>query len=278
MIRRTVEEWVTIASVSKGVGHLFVEGGSDASLIAHLSGYPPNLDVRSAQHIDCDVSDGHSLWGGAKLKLLRLGEESKRRGNPNNLRCLVDSDFSSFVSYAEFLPTVLGTGYANLPCSVLTEARLNSFLLKGFGFSAPTELWQLFCTVLQRCFIARYLSARSPQPKPAPDIAGFVKYSSSTFQFDEVSYLRSYFQVNSNKVPGIQKDISDMSALSPSDIRYIANSNDMFSLIYGSLRKRQIIGGSYPLDGIKNAYFASMDDNLLDDTNFSQLRSWITMF
>lgn len=274
MLKRTIAEWITVAKISKETGHLFLEGASDASIIAHASGYPANIDFRTASEIDDDAEGSTALCGGNKLRLTKLAQAATTYGNIENLRCLVDSDFECFVENFDRSEAVFFTGCSNLPSLSLNFDCLRGFMMKGFGFLLDQDCWKFICKTLRFAFVARYIAACAERPNSAPNLADFVS-SRKRLEFDRASYISRYFP--GKKLEEAQKieQIEEICEWITMDISRNCNSNDLFELLYRLLRDQSKISGSTPKGAIRQAYFSAIDDNLIRQGNLRTVGDWI---
>lgn len=277
MIKRTIPEWVTVARVSRGTGHLFLEGRSDANLLAQAFGYPDNVDFRTADEVDVEGDDGSSLWGGFKLRLIKLGVEAASMQVPN-LVCLIDADFSIFVTLMCRKENIVQTEYANIPVFTLSFVWLRAFLIKAYGFKLDDLYWEFMCTTLKFAFLSRYLMACSNPPSGAPALSEFVAVKERKPVFDKNGYVRRYFKVNESEVDELTRRIDEAVDWAEAEVRHLSNSNDVFELIYALLRRSGRIGGAVPKETVRQAYFGALDERIVEQEGFRALREWIASY
>ena len=271
MLKRTIAEWVTVSKISKDTGHLFFEGSSDASILAHLFGYPQNIDFRTASEIDDDDLGSSSLWGGYKFRLINLARAADGFGN---LRCLIDADFSVFIEYMEQFSNLMTTGCSNLPATTFNYEWLKGFLAKAYGLILDMDGWSFICSVLRFAFVARYVAARIEHTVSAPDLSNFIS-SRKGYKFDKSAYITRYFPGSQPSRATRCAEIQEICDWVSIDITYTCNSNDIFAIIYSILRGTSKISGSTPRDAIKQAYFGAIDDKLLRQGNLKLVGDWI---
>lgn len=271
MLKRTIAEWVTVSKISKGTGHLFLEGSSDANILAHLFGYPPDIDFRTASEIDDDDIGSSALWGGHKLRLIKL---ARAADGLENLRCLIDADFSFFIEHIEQLSNVIDTGCANLPATTFNYEWLKGFLAKAYGLILDTDGWLFICGALRFAFAARYVAARMEHSVSAPELSSFITCRRG-FKFDKSAYITRYFPGSQSSRASRCAEIEEICDWITIDIIYTCNSNDIFSVIYSVLRGHSKISGSTPRDAIRQAYFGAIDDRLLRQGNLELVGDWI---
>ncbi|GJD43842.1 hypothetical protein AFCDBAGC_1701 [Methylobacterium cerastii] len=277
MLKRTVAEWVTIAKISRETGHLFFEGVSDARVIQHASGYPPNIDFRSSDQIEYDTSEGTSFLGGNKLRLVALSVASNR-ANCANIKCVIDGDFAIFTSLSDRNGCLTQTKFANLPVHSLEIGWLQGFFLKGYGYVIDSAKWDFIIQTLKFAFCARYYSANLKNPVAAPNVADHIKLQNKIAVFDNLSYLRAYFNCTLQGAAELCSQVQEYVGMIHSDIRNCVNSNDLFDIIYKLLKLNGKIGGSVPASAIRQAYFSAIDDNVLRGKDFSELHGWISLY
>lgn len=277
MPKRTIAEWITVAKLSRNVGHIFFEGESDARILRSLLESPENVDFRTASEVDGAGLESHPFWGGFKLRLMILAFDAAKASS-GNLRCFVDSDFSSLVSHLYRSDNLFETKYANLPASTLTFKWLESLLSKAYGFALNDGIWDFFCKTVKFCFCSRFLMGCADNPRAAPNLASFVRFEKGKFCFDAREYVRKYFQVNIDISEEIAQHLEDFCDWADFDIRHLANSNDVFDLIYTMLRKSGKIGASLPRDAIRHTYYAGMDKHIVKQSGFMELKDWLEKY
>lgn len=196
--KRTIAEWITVARVSGGVRHLFVEGATDARLLQHLSSHPTKTDIRTADEVDCNTDDGNSFFGGHKLRLIKLASESVVASCVSNILCFVDADFRILVESTAPKRNLIFTDYASLPAEAVTEKWLEHHFLKAYGYVLRPHDWNAIVDVLQNGFAARYLSSQLNRPHQAPAISKHCTITKGQLNFDKVSYVCDFFHIKKN--------------------------------------------------------------------------------
>lgn len=274
--RWTLKEWMTTAMIAPEVGHLFVEGASDARALSHALGYPRGLDIRAAEEIATEC-ESTPLCGGYKARLFRMANEVRANPKIENIRCLADRDFGELVSLLDSKPPMYFTEFANMPAATLTENWLSGFLLKGFGLVLTGDLWKQFLVIIRFSFIARYLSA-TENPKAAPSISDFTKYDNPVLRFDKAGYIKQYFGGGALSVTEKVSEIDDFASWITCDQRNTANSNDVFDLIHFLLRETKKIGGAFPRDGVRAAFLAAADVDIASQPTLAGIAEWAEIF
>lgn len=275
-VKRTVDEWITVARVSRGSAHIFFEGPTDARVMAHAAGYPESIDFRSADEIEQDPTGASSLWGGKKMILMILS--SRASAVPiTNICCLIDSDFDFLISNIGRNANLIRTEFANLPVCSFTFEWLKAFLIKAYGEVLDDHMWKFICSTLKFAFVSRYIMACREHPNPAPAISDFVAFKGGIPSFSNEAYLSRYFG-NIRDRGSVTEDVHSLYDWLDCDVRYVANSNDVFDIIYVLLRKRGRISGSMPRDAIRHAYLAALDDNIINEDGLTSIREWISSF
>ncbi len=277
MPKRTIAEWLTVAKISRETGHLFFEGASDARVVRDFFQYPPNVDFRTADEVESDGTSDHPLCGGHKRRLIELAVACAE-GSSSNILCYVDGDFAALISLIYRRGNIIETGYANLPVSTLTFSWLRSFLSKSYGFILDQPTWQFICEALRYAFFARFVNATSERSNHAPALSDFISLRQGNLNFDRKSYLVQYFQVQPGKIEATSTSIEQFLHAIKRDIRYLANSNDVFDIVYSILRKMKKIESSTPKDTIRQAYFGAFDNNVFTQQNFKEVRDWIALY
>lgn len=273
---RTIAEWLTIARVSKGTGHVFVEGPSDARILTHLSGYPSKVDIRTGADIDCHTSDGTPLCGGFKLRLLKLAVAAANKNSIDNVKCLGDRDFGTLASLTSCPSHFHQTDFANLPSTTFTQEWLKAFLLKGFGYLLTDAKWLAIQDCLRDSFFARYISATSDEPAKAPEVSTYISIKSEMIFFDRQKYVSDFFtRGDKRKAQDFLSDIDDFKAWMSIDVRYTANSNDIFDLLFIILKKSGKLSGSAAKETIRQAFMSAFSDDVSFSQEVSQVIEWI---
>jgi hypothetical protein len=260
------------------VGHLFVEGKTDAQLIADMTGYTRNVDIRTADEIEFDTSSGTAFCGGNKLKIVALAQEAHANSDSNNIRFLVDSDFDLLFTTVFAVRGLTKTDFSNLPVACLHVGWFRGFCVKAFGFVVSDEMWSDFSTIIARSFLARYIAARDQTLASAPSLRPYITVRAGRIEFDEPSYLRRYFSVPADTAEKIGTEISDLCAWLNQDVRMTANTNDVFDLLYGVLRADRRIGGAFPQNGVVYAYLGAFDAEVTDQPRMKDLINWVVRF
>lgn len=262
MISRTVDEWATVAKISKGIKHLFVEGETDARLLAHIYGYPEDVDLRTAREVEDESSSSHPLCGGFKLRLVALSKAASSC-EVGNLKCLVDTDFESVFPFIDINGAIFLTKFANLPVSTLHFEWLKSHLLKGYGFTLTDKIWEFVLGTLKFAFAARFISTRNQNPKTAPDLVKFVSVEKGEWIFDKMRYTAQIFGLHQNNAAPHVTKVQQEASLMCGDPREYINSNDAFDLVYALLRLSKLIGGGVSREAIRSAFLAAASDACL---------------
>ena len=226
--RRTISEWITVARVSRAVGHLFVEGSTDARILTHLSGYPTSVDIRTAGEVDYETEDGNSFFGGFKLRLTKLALESSLATSLDNLLCFVDADFACLVESVDRPSTLVRTDYANLPSEAMTQNWLKAHLLMCYGYVLSNDGWTTIVEALRDGFVARYISAQSDRPRPVPPLSDYCGVAKGCISFDRRKYLLEFFERLNFGARKMLIEFDMIKSLLPDDVRHSCNSNDMF--------------------------------------------------
>ncbi len=272
--KRTVSEWLTIARIAKDVKHLFVEGASDARVLAHAFGYPLNIDFRTADEIEFEIPHSHPLWGGNKLRLMELAfsiDSSKTA----NMRSFVDSDFAPLVSYFVRSNSVIQSKSANLPSSTLSFNWMQGFLIKGYGCLLDNKKWEFLCYALKFCFVCRFLAAVQVRPRAVPCASDFVSLKKRELVFDALGYTGKTFDLKGADRLRRLSLIEEFLYFLQFDIKYLANSNDIFDILYSLLRTLGHISGSVPRDAVRQAYLAALDDAIFRGSDYAHLGEWL---
>ena len=274
--KRTPEEWATVVRISgPAVKHLFLEGNSDARIIASLLGYPAPCDVRSGDEIDDDLADATPFFGGNKLRLIKVAAAVEPWACPNVV-CLIDADFAPFVEWHKRLIALRATDFANLPVTTLTEEWLRSFLLRSFGYVMSVATWKEICVALVTGFVARYLSAQSDEPRGAPDLGGACQIKEGELTFDADAYLQKFFGVTGLALSRMRSATEELSAVLDGDVRYAAHSQDTLDLVYFILKSSGRLTGSFPRASMKPMYIAAFQPEEGDRSVLSELNRWAT--
>lgn len=278
MTKRTIAEWVTVARISQGIGHLFAEGDSDARILAHAFGYPTNVDIRLAREIDVSDDESHPYWGGFKLRLIKLARSISSQKNANNMACLIDSDFSPLIAFSERYSALFQTTFANTPATTFQYHWFSGFLIKAYGITLSDENWKAVTAVLRFCFISRYLVGGLVKPNPAPDVSDYVSAKSSLIVFDYEGYVEKFFKIKKGQSISALNDVNEVLDMMEVDTRHLINSNDLFSLTYAVVRRLGNHGGSLSRDSVKHAFFGAFDDTVLTAEGVGTLNQWIAGF
>lgn len=262
MPSRTVEEWATVARISRSVRHLFVEGESDARLLTHVYGYRDDVDLRLANEICESEIPSHPLCGGMKLRLVQLGVQANS-ANTENLKVLVDTDFETLKSYMTYNESTFLTSFANLPVSTFTFEWFKGFLIKSYGLILNQQTWQFINNTLKFAFAARFKSAVSPSPRAAPELGRYIALSNREWKFDEQLYVAHFFELTrATALPRVGAITAELESFTD-DPRLYINSNDLFDVIYSLLRHSKAIGGAVSRAAVRQAFFGAADDELL---------------
>jgi hypothetical protein len=272
MISRTVDEWITVARISRSVKHLFVEGETDARLLSHLFGYPSDIDIRTAREVDKSSLPAHPMRSGFKLRLIELASTASVQST-SNIACFIDADFDRLVSNLKYPDNILLTEYANLPVCTLTYDWLQSFFIKAYGFVLTDDIWKFSISTLNYSFVARFISAKQDKPRGSPELSDYIRHSKGGWYFEKLLYTAHFFGLDKFSAGPRMKSVEDECDLYDGDHRNFVNSNDLFELLYAILRQSKTIGGGVARDTIKHTYFGSMDDDLLE-VGVAAARSW----
>jgi hypothetical protein len=276
--RRTISEWITVARVARTVGHLFVEGATDARILIHLSGYPTSVDIRTAQEVDCETEESNSFFGGFKLRLMKLALDSSSTPNLRNLLCFVDADFGCLVESVNRAFNLVRTDYANLPSEAMTQDWLKAHLLKCYGHVLSNDDWTTIIEALRDSFIARYLSAQSNRPRPIPLLSNHCDVAKGCVNFDRYGYMSEFSGRRNLEVQKILIEVDLIKSLLPHDVRHACNSKDLFDIIYGVLRKSKKISGAYPRDAVMSAFFGAFPNSIIPGTRLEFVIKWVKSF
>jgi hypothetical protein len=186
---------------------------------------------------------------------------------------MVDADFERLQSILVSHDCLFMTDYANLPVATITHEWLKSYFIKAYGYLLSEQCWQFMLTVLRFCFMARYVSATSEQPRTAPLPADFLSFKKGDWLFDKETYVSHMFGVSKFQVGEILSNI-EATHVDEDDCRHYMNSNDVFDTVYGVLRVSKVIAASVPREAVRQGLLGAADDVLLL-AGASQAAGWV---